>query len=246
MPVTAFKTVIVVEVTLEPEVGRKFNGNGRKCWGGALISRLGVFKENSRRGGAELLASVETGNLENEDVASNLALELVDEVGSSLGRTTGSNDVVDNQDLLAFTDGIHLHLEKVLAILLDVLGRSARARELALLPNGRKGNAQAESEAGAEQETTGVKADDDIGLDRKGLGDLQLEGVDESSVGDRVGKEGHNIDKVDARNWEIGEAAQRLAQAYLCTGELGGGGGHGGGLSSRGILTGSVVRGGRG
>lgn len=57
----------------------------------------------------------------------------------------------------------------------------------------------------------------------------------------RVGEEGHDVDEVDTRDREIGEAAQRLAQAYLCTGELGGTGGGGGGLSSRGILAGCDV-----
>lgn len=57
----------------------------------------------------------------------------------------------------------------------------------------------------------------------------------------RVGEEGHDVDEVDTRDREVGEAAQRLAQAYLCTGELGGTGGGGGGLSSRGILAGCDV-----
>lgn len=63
-----------------------------------------------------------------------------------------------------------------------------------------------------------------------------------------VGEEGHDIDKANSRDGEVGELAQRLAQAYLCTGELGGGGGGGGGLSSRGILAGGggLVGGGHG
>lgn len=61
---------------------------GRKCWGGGLISRLGVFKENSRRRSAELFASVEAGNFQNKEVSHNLALELVNKVGGSLGGTT--------------------------------------------------------------------------------------------------------------------------------------------------------------
>lgn len=156
------------------------------------------------------------------------------------GFLTSSDNVVDNQDLLALLDGILLHLEEILAVLLDVLGRDARAGELALLANSGKGHTEAQSQGGAKEEATGVKTNNDIGLARggKGLGDLQLEGVEEGGVGLRVGKEGHDVDKVDAGDGEVGELAQVLAEDYLCTGELGGGGGGGGGLSSRGILGG--------
>lgn len=152
---------------------------------------------------------------------------------------TRRNDIVNNQDLLPLADGILLHLEQVLAVLLDVLGSDARARQLALLPDGSKADAEAQGQAGAEEEAAGVEANNDIGLvGAEGLGDLQLEGGQQRGVGVRVGEEGHDVDEVNPRDGEVGELAQRLAQAYLCTGELGGGGGGGGGLSSRGILAG--------
>lgn len=134
-------------------------------------------------------------------------------------------------------DGILLHLEQVLAILLDILGSDARAGQLALLSHSSKANAEAQSQARAKEEATGIQADNDIGLvGAEGLRDLQLEGGQQRGMGVRVGEEGHDIDEVNPRDGEVGELAQRLAQAYLCTGELGGGGGGGGGLSSRGIL----------
>lgn len=164
-------------------------------------------------------------------------------------RHTRRNDIVNNQHLLALADGICLHLEQILAVLLDVLGRDAGAWQLALLSHSGKRNAEAQGQAGAEEEAAGIKANNDIGLiGAKGLGDLQLEGGQQRGMGLGVGEEGHDIDKVNSRDGEIGELAQRLAQAYLCTGELGGGGGGGGGLSSRGILAGGggLVGGGHG
>lgn len=152
---------------------------------------------------------------------------------------TGSNNVVDNEDLLARLDSILLHLEQVLAVLLDIFSGGTGTGQLALLADGGEGDTETKGQAGAEEEATGIETDDDVGLSREGLGDLQLEGGDEGGVGSRVGEEGHDVDEVDAGNREVGEAAERLAQAYLCTGEFGGGGGGGGGLSSRGILTGS-------
>lgn len=162
---------------------------------------------------------------------------------------TRCNDIVNNQHLLSLADSVCLHLEQVLAVLLDVLGSNAGARQLARLSHGGKGNAKAQGQAGAEEEAAGIKANNDIGLvGAEGLGDLQLEGGQQRSMGLGVGEEGHDIDEVNSRDGEIGELAQRLAQAYLCTGELGGGGGGGGGLSSRGILAGGggLVGGGHG
>jgi hypothetical protein len=149
---------------------------------------------------------------------------------------TRSNDVVHNKDLLALTDGVFLHLEQILAILFHVLSGSARSRELALLADSSKRNTETERKTRAEEEATGVKAYDNIRLGGESLGDLKFESIDKGGMGGWVGEERHNIDKVDTRDREVGEASQRLAQAYLCTGEFGGTGGGGGGLSSRGIL----------
>lgn len=72
------------------------------------------------------------------------------------GWLTRGNNVVDNQDLLAFGHGVLLHLEEILAVLLDVFSGRARARELSLLPDSGKRKAEAESKAGTEEEATGV------------------------------------------------------------------------------------------
>jgi hypothetical protein len=207
-----------------------------------LSKCLLVLEENGGGGVAELIASIEAGDLEDEQVAHDVTLELADEVGGGLGGTTSGNDVVNNQDVLTLGDGILLHLEEIGTVLLEVLGGDARSGQLALLADGSEADAEAQGQAGAEKEAAGVEADNDIGLGGtgggKGLGDLQDKGVKEGGVGDGIGEEGHDVDKVDAGDGEVLEVAEALAQAYLCTGELGGGGGGGGGLSSRGILSG--------
>lgn len=158
------------------------------------------------------------------------------------GSNTGGNDVVDDENLLALFDGVLLHLEKVLAVLLDVLGGDARTGKLALLADSGKGDAEAQSEARAKEEAASIEADNDVGLDvGKVLEDLELESVDEGGMGFGVGEEWHDIDKVNAGDGKVRELAQVVAKNYLCTGELGGGGGGGGGLSSRGILGGCGI-----
>lgn len=152
---------------------------------------------------------------------------------------TCSNDIIHNQDLLAGLDGILLHLEEILTVLLLVRGGDAGTGELALLADGDEAGVQTQGERGAEEEAASVQADDDVGLEA-GLEDLQLEGAEEGVVGGGVLEDGQDVDEVDAGDGEVGEAAEGGEQAYLCAGEFGGTGGGGGGLSSRSILRGVV------
>lgn len=159
-----------------------------------------------------------------------------------VAKLTSSDDVVDNQDLLARLDGILLHLEEIGAVLLLVLGGDARAGQLALLAHRGETGAETEGQAGSEEEAAGVEADNNVGnLLAKGLLDLELEDGAEGLVDGGVEEEGHDIDEVDALDGEVGEVTQGALELYLPTGEFGGGGGGGGGLSSLGILRGVGV-----
>lgn len=165
---------------------------------------------------------------------------------SGANKLTSRNDIVHNQDLLAGLNTIRLHLEQVRAILLLIGRGDARAGKLALLPDGGKACAESEGEAGPKEETTGIEADDDVGLDREALLNLEVEGGVEGLVNGDVHKQGHDVDEINSLDGEVVEVAQSLLESYLCTGEFGGGGGGGGGLSSRGIFTLSRRRGGIG
>lgn len=156
---------------------------------------------------------------------------------SAQKKHTGGNDIVDNQDLLTRLNGVFLHLEQVDAILLPVLGRHARARQLALLANGSEADGAAEGQTRPEEEAAGVQADDDVrGRFGVELLDLEVEGRDEGFVDGRVEEEGHDVDEVDALDGEVGEVAQGGLELHLPTGEFGGTGGGGGGVASRGML----------
>lgn len=72
------------------------------------------------------------------------------------GGLTGSNDVIDDEDLLAGTDRAVLHLEVIGAVLLLVRRRDARAGQLALLPDGDECGAEAQGQRGSEQEASGI------------------------------------------------------------------------------------------
>lgn len=79
-------------------------------------------------------------------------------------RLTRGNDIVNDEDLLALTNGVFLHLEEICAILLAIFGSDTGSRELALLANSGKWNTEAEGEAGAEEEAAGIKTNDNVRL----------------------------------------------------------------------------------
>lgn len=145
---------------------------------------------------------------------------------------TSSNDVVDDDHLLTGLDRIGLHLEVVRAILLLVTLGVARTGELALLANGDKASTHAQGQARSHQEATGLQANDDIGLlVAVALEDVELQAAEQGFVQHGISEDREDIFEQDTGGREVGELAQGLAQLYFKTGEFGGAGGRGGGLS---------------
>lgn len=206
---------------------------------------VGVEKSHNRDI-IQLVASLEEGDLDDEEVADKDTSKLLDEVACSRGGTTwgkescqytaatcavmhghfsdftrgtgwsglhtSGNDVVHHKDCLPRLDGILLQLEVICAVLLQVLSRDARARQLALLADGHEAGVQPQGQRGAEQEASGVQADDDVGLDdvvgAAEVEELQLEGAEEGGVGGRVKEPWHNIQEVDTGDGEVGKTAE--------------------------------------
>lgn len=145
---------------------------------------------------------------------------------------TSSNNVINDQDLLAGLDGTGLHLEEILTILLLVALGLARTGELALLAHGDEASTQTQRQAGTHQEATGLEADNDIGLLITVVGDdVKFQGADQGLVQRRIGEDRKDILEQDSGRGEIRELAQGRAKSYLKTGEFGGAGGIGGGES---------------
>ena len=163
-----------------------------------VIGSLGLVllaSEESVDGGRQLVPSMEELEFEEENEAHQVTAHALNEFTSSIGRTacilisgemselvrehTSSDDVVNDDHLLARLDRIGLHLEEVGSILLLVALGVARTGELALLADGDKASAQAQSQAGSHQEATGLQADDHIGLlVAVALEDVQLQAAE--------------------------------------------------------------------
>lgn len=166
-------------------------------------------------------------------------------VYTTITKHTGGNNVIHHDNLLTRLDGVGLHLEEILAVLLVVGLGHAGAGQLALLAHGNEAGTQAQGQARTDQEATGLQTDNDIGLlAGVALEDVQFQGADQGLVQGRVGEDGQDILEQDARRREVRELAQGGAQSYFKTGEFGGAGGMGGGVS--GDLGGGIGEGGRG
>lgn len=146
---------------------------------------------------------------------------------------TCSNDIVHNDHLLALLNRARLHLEVILAIFLVEALRLTGAGQLALLPHRNETGTKPQRQAGPKQESSGLETNDDVGLLvlAVGLDDVQLETPDERFVKSDIREHGHDVLEQDARLGEVRKLAQGIAQSYLKTGEFGGAGGMGGGLS---------------
>lgn len=152
---------------------------------------------------------------------------------------TGSNNVINDENLLAGLDGIGLHLEEILTILLLVALGFTGAGELALLAHGDETGTETQRQAGSHKEATGLEADNDIGLLAVVGEDVKFQGADQGLMQSRIGKDRQDILEQNSRGGEIRELAQGGAQSYLKTGEFGGAGGIGGGESDFGGIWGS-------
>lgn len=153
---------------------------------------------------------------------------------------TGCDNVVDDDDLGTRFDGIALHLEDILAILLLESLRLNLSWKLALLSDRNKSSSQSQCQCRTEQESTALESNNDVDvavhaqLGVEDIGDLQFEGTHQSTEQIVRGEQRHDVLEENAGSGEIGVLAQAVLELYLKTGEFGGTGGMGGGESSLG------------
>jgi hypothetical protein len=133
-------------------------------------------------------------------------------------RPTSSNNIVNYQHILTLLDTVLLDLKEILPVLLGERRLLTGTRELASLSDGSKAGAKLKSQTGTEEEASGIKAYDNIGLDTK-LQDLKLESADQGGVGGMVGEEREDVDEDYAWLREVGKSAKRGMQCLLCTGD---------------------------
>ncbi|KKA20587.1 hypothetical protein T310_5400 [Rasamsonia emersonii CBS 393.64] len=110
-------------------------------------------------------------------------------------------------------------------------GGEGGPRQLPLLANGHKAGAQPQSQTGSEEEAPGLETDNDVWGLAVGLDNVQLKGPDEGLMQGGIREDGQDILEQDSGRGEVRKLAQRSAESYLKTGEFGGAGGIGGGLS---------------
>jgi len=106
---------------------------------------------------------------------------------------------LENDDRLSGLDRILLHLKLVHSVLLLVLGDVAGSGQLSGLADGHKGRANTKCDDRAEEESTGVKADDDVWRRARELGEDVVNKVgDELLEGGGGAEEGEDVEEGDS------------------------------------------------
>src|SRR5579875_1698773 len=98
------------------------------------------------------------GDAEGDDFAA----EALDELDGGLHGAAGGEQVVDDDDALAGTDGVLVNLQRVGAVLEVVLYGFGGSGELAGLADGDEAGVEAVGERGAEDEAAGFDAEDEV------------------------------------------------------------------------------------
>lgn len=188
--------------------------------------RLVLGLDHGVGGSVELLVSLQERQRDDEEVLEGLGAGGLDELAGSSGRSARGDQVaavsrghlpfvsfpgprtlvwaaqvhsLEDDDRLARLDRILLHLELVDSVLLLVLGDVASPGQLAGLADGHKGRADAESDDRAEEESSGIEADDDVGGRSREFGEDVVHKVgDELFEGGRGAEQREDVEEGDS------------------------------------------------
>ena len=125
---------------------------------------------------SEFFASIQEGEFDEEDGAEDVAAELLDEVEGGGGGAAGGEEVIGEEDGFAGADGVLVDFDGVGAVFEVVAGAEGFPGEFAFFADGDEAGVEFGGDEGAEDEATGVDADDFIDLGDAGGGDHAVDG----------------------------------------------------------------------
>ena len=152
----------------------------------------------------EAFAAAEEVEFDGEGEAGDFAAELFDELDGGFHGAAGGEQVVDEQDALAGLDGVEVDFERVGAVFEIVGDAGYRCGQLARLADGDEAGIEAVGERGAEDESAGFDAEDEVDLAFKIVGG---ERVDEHGEAGAVFEQRGDVVEEDARLGEVGHGA---------------------------------------
>ncbi|KAH3670712.1 hypothetical protein OGAPHI_001227 [Ogataea philodendri] len=177
---------------------------------GGLLQRLGLATQQGERWCRKLVSSFKEVEFHDEREFQDFSLTFLNEFSSGLGRASGGQDVVDDDDVGSLRDGLGLDLEKVLAVLFGECCRVQLTRQLSLLSNRNKACIDCQRKRWAEQEPSGLQSHDVVyGLVwERGL-QVQLERSDEFVEQRRVSKDRQEVFEQNALGGEVRVLVER-------------------------------------
>ena len=110
--------------------------------------------------GGDFIAAFEAGEFDEDGDADEFAAEVFDEFDAGFHGSAGGEDVVDEEDALAFDDGVGMDFEGVGAIFEVVSFGDSFVGELAGFADETEARGEAAGDGGAEDEAAAFGADD--------------------------------------------------------------------------------------
>jgi hypothetical protein len=159
----------------------------------------------------EAVAAAEEVEFDGDAEGGDFAAQALDEFDGGLHGAASGEEVVDDDDALAGTDGVLVDLEGVGAVLEIVLDGFSGGGELAGFADGDKAGVEAVGERGAEDKAAGFDAEDDVYV----LADVVLrEGVDELGEAGAVLEDGGDVVEEDAGAREVRDGADEGLERF--------------------------------
>src|SRR6266576_2910135 len=159
----------------------------------------------------KLVAALESGELDEEGETDDLTLELLHELDRAGHRSTGREEIVDDEHPRARFDRVPVHLESRRAVLEVVLDAHHIPRQLAELSHRDEANAELVRDRRREDEPPRLHPHDDIDLLRA---DLREEPVDRGREGVSILEQRGDVFEKDPGLWKVGNVAD-LAREVL-------------------------------
>ena len=122
-----------------------------------------VADEGVNRGsGVEFFAAVEEGEFDEEGGGDDVGVEGFEEFDGGSGSAAGGEEVIDEEDVFARFDGVFVDFDDGFAVFEGVGHRARGPWEFSLFSHGNEACAENMSNAGSEDEATGINADDTV------------------------------------------------------------------------------------
>src|SRR3954451_21945900 len=164
--------------------------------------------------GAELAGTAELGKIDDEGAAHHRGACPLQQLDSGKGSTAGGNEIVHDNHMITFDNGVAMNLHTVRAVFEIIILAKHGVRQLAFFAHRDEPAAKLVRHRAAQNESARLDARDPVNLHpRIGLHHL----VHRAPERARVAEQGGDVAKHDPRLWVIGNRANNFGEIHCQT-----------------------------